>query len=155
MTIEDREFEALLRSMPLARPSIAMDARVMAAKPRRSVLPLTILSGSALAAAAALVLAVTLGWFGGPTTTTPADPARGNNTMAADDSLAPMKIESENTVIDNKVTPGDTTNPNPVRQIRVESTDKVIWVGRDDSVHIEHKLKPHQEEIHLPEAPLD
>lgn len=157
MTMEDREFEALLRSVPLRQPSIAMDAKVMARRPRRSSLKLTIFSSGALAAAAALVLAVSLGWFGHSTSTPVApggDKARVVD-QAANTDLMPTKITSDIKVTNTKVLPGDNTNPNPVREIRTNESQTVEWVGRDGSIHIEHKLKPHTEEIHLPETPVD
>jgi len=145
MDLEDRELEALLRSMPLARPSSAMDARVMGSRlRRRSPLVLTIFGSGALAAAAALALAVTLGWFGhthaGAGTgqvveTTTTQPSR----LADDTSLMRVEYVSDQKVIDSKIDPGNTTNPNPTRQIRVKNTETVKWVGPFDNIHVENK----------------
>lgn len=144
MDIEDRELEALLRSMPLARPSIAMDARVMGSRPKkRSPLVLTIFGSGALAAAAALVLAVTLGWFGqsAPVVDQP------NVDQADNTNLLPVKMVDDLKVIDSNVAPGNTTNPNPVQEIRAKNTRTYTWVDKLNGIHVENETKPHNETI--------
>jgi len=151
--MDDREMESLLRRMPLTRPGDEMDTKVLARRPRRVAWPLA-LGGGTLAAAATLVLALTLGWFGqrgevsplAPPVPCPAHTGYGDHLMPTE------RVDNAGPLVPTK--PGDTTNPSPTRKVRESADGKTTWTGRDDSVHVEDPLNPHEEEIHI-EVPVE
>jgi len=154
--MDDRELEALLRRMPLAKPGDSMDARVLARRPRRLA---WVAGGGTIAAAATLVLAFTLGWLGGHAapTTDPAlapHPAAPGSRVGYGDQLMPTEHVDVLAPSAPVAVPGDTTNPSPTRKVRESATGPYTWTDHDGGIHVEDTNKPHDEEIHI-EVPVE
>jgi len=124
-----------------------MDARVMA-RPTLKIWSYVGL-GSALAAAAALLIVVLAHW--------PADSADNNRPVAAvhleqvNRPVAALRLEQVSVVpvvnvIDDQIIPGGDNQP-PMHRITEEKFDKTTWVDKTNGIHIETTGAPHREII--------
>jgi hypothetical protein len=134
MVLDDRQLESLLRQLPLEKPSTSMDARVMA-RPTLKIWSYVGV-GSALAAAAALLIVVLAHW--------PADEVN-NKPMAAVHLEQVSVVPVVNVIEDKIVNVGD--NQPPMHRITEETFQKTTWVDKTNGIHIETTGAPHREII--------
>ena len=91
--------------------------------------------GSALAAAAALLIVVLAHW--------PVDEA---NRPVATVNLEQVSVVPVVNVIDDQIIPGGDNQP-PMHRITEEKFDKTTWVDKTNGIHIETTGAPHREII--------
>jgi len=133
MTLDDRQLESMLRQLPLVKPSTSMDARVMA-RPTLKIWSYVGV-GSALAAAAALIIVVMAqGTAGAP-----------GNVVKAPNLERINVVPVVNVIEDKIVNLGD--NQPPMHQITQDKFEKTTWVDKINNIHIETTSAPHREII--------
>lgn len=143
--------EHMLRGLALSKPSTAMDAKVMAR--RGSKLPVMIWV-SGLAAAAAVIVAVLFADMQ-ETPVAPAQQVLASNNIAAPEGtlppppregLVPLRVEQVIHVISDEVKPA-AAGQSPVRELRCQNVQKVVWVDKTNGVHVETVGQPREEVI--------
>lgn len=124
----------MLRQLPLDKPSTSMDARVMS----RPTLKIWTYAGvgSALAAAAALIIVVLAHGPAGDV----------DNKPVAAVHLEQVSVVPVVNVIEDQIIPGGDNQP-PMHRITQEKFDKTTWVDKTNGIHIETTGAPHREII--------
>ncbi len=119
--------ENLLRRMPLRRPSAALDARILALRPKHRRVWIVSLAGGALAAAAAVLLALALPR--GSETGAPVPPSASSTpaSMALATPRAPVEFQENYSQVsyEGVVAPDNVT---PLQQFRRHTVERVQWV---------------------------
>ena len=123
----------MLRQLHLEKPSTSMDARVMA-RPTLKIWNYVGV-GSALAAAAALIIVVLVHGTAG-------EPVK----VAATPNLEKVSVVPVVNVIEDKIIPGKDNQP-PMHWITQETFEKTVWVDKTNNIHIERTGAPHREII--------
>jgi hypothetical protein len=150
MNLSDNQVEALLRALPVVKPSAAMDARVMRDRPQ----PLWryVAAVSSLAAAAAVVVALLPHGGGnkapgiGPVAVqAPAPTVNTQLPAALTGNFAPVNVEQICQVVSDEVHPG--ADRVPVREIRRRNIEKIVWEDKTSGVRIETTGQPREEVI--------
>lgn len=129
MSDEQVQIEALLRALPLRRPTASLDARVLGGRPARlAALRLVFACGVAAAAAAAVLILML--WPANPAR--PPAPAVGTHALAAASTsapagAAPFRVEEtwSNVSYEGTVALDDQT---PVRQFIQNRVERTRWV---------------------------
>ena len=141
--MNDRELETLLRQVSLAKPSFAMDAKVMGLRPQQRLWPALTLTGIG-AAAAAVLLMLLLGYASFTPTGDATSVAGGTNPTPSLPHLNNSKIKIL------AVQPLDEARgPSALEGVRGHDVGKrqqfkVTYADEHGAIHIETVGKPHE-----------